>query len=336
MNTWLLLFLPLWILLGCRAHADNPVAAYKTLWLDSSRGREIPAKIYHPASDAKGPFPVILFSHGLGGSCDGYHYLGEYWAAHGYVCIHLQHPGSDSALLGSSRPLVVARRMREALLDPDNSINRPLDMRFAIDQIERLAHDPEFALHDKLDLGSIGIAGHSYGAYTVLAVAGQRVAGSPAKPDSRVKAAIAMSSQAPRIGDINTAYDAVSIPIFHLTGTADSTSRIGLHGNDDGVGDATSADRRVAFDHTTHAPAYLLIFNGGDHMLFSGQRRRGADVNDAVFHAFIQKSTLAFWDAMLKNDREARRWFVEGGLTKDLGNLGIFEQKAPTPATASP
>jgi hypothetical protein len=71
-------------------------------------------------------------------------------------------------------------------------------------------------------------------------------------------------------------------------------------------------------------------------MLFSGQRRRGADVNDAVFHAFIQKSTLAFWDAMLKNDREARRWFVEGGLTKDLGNLGIFEQKAPTPATASP
>ena len=38
---------------------------------------------------------VVLFSHGLGGSREGSAYLGEHWAARGYVVVLLQHPGSD-------------------------------------------------------------------------------------------------------------------------------------------------------------------------------------------------------------------------------------------------
>ena len=44
------------------------------------------------------PVPVILFSHGLGGNREGSKFLGEHWAARGYVAVFLQHPGSDDSV----------------------------------------------------------------------------------------------------------------------------------------------------------------------------------------------------------------------------------------------
>ncbi len=54
---------------------------------DKARERKIPCTIYYPRED--GVFPVIIFSHGIGGSKDDYVYLGKFWAEHGYVCIHV-------------------------------------------------------------------------------------------------------------------------------------------------------------------------------------------------------------------------------------------------------
>ena len=63
---------------------------------DEGRNREIPIRVYLPARTS--PQPVLLFSHGLGGSREGYAYLGKHWAAQGYVAVFLQHPGSDSSV----------------------------------------------------------------------------------------------------------------------------------------------------------------------------------------------------------------------------------------------
>jgi predicted dienelactone hydrolase len=41
------------------------------------------------------PQPVILFSHGLGGSKENSAYLGNFWAAAGYIAVFMQHKGSD-------------------------------------------------------------------------------------------------------------------------------------------------------------------------------------------------------------------------------------------------
>lgn len=43
------------------------VAVARYTWEDTKRQREVPVKIYYPAS-GPGPFPVVLVSHGLGGS----------------------------------------------------------------------------------------------------------------------------------------------------------------------------------------------------------------------------------------------------------------------------
>ena len=158
----------------------------------------MPVKLYFPKT-GNGPFPVIIFSHGLGGSRDGYEYLGRHWASHGYVSVHLQHKGSDTAVWKDQANPMEA--MRQAVKDLRNSINRPLDVRFAIDQMEKMNRD-KGPLHGRLDLGRVGMAGHSFGAWTTLAVIGEVFVGLGGREislaDPRVKAAIAMSARPPR------------------------------------------------------------------------------------------------------------------------------------------
>ena len=63
---------------------------------DDARQREVPLRVYLPAATA--PAAIVLFSHGLGGNREGYAYLGEHWAARGYLAVFLQHPGSDDSV----------------------------------------------------------------------------------------------------------------------------------------------------------------------------------------------------------------------------------------------
>ena len=54
----------------------------------------MPVKIYYPV-DLSEPAPAVIVSHGLGGSREGYAYLGRHLASHGYVVVHVTHLGSD-------------------------------------------------------------------------------------------------------------------------------------------------------------------------------------------------------------------------------------------------
>ena len=292
------------------------VATYD--WVDKTRDREVPVKIYFPKT-GRGPFPIIIFSHGLGGSRDGYEYLGRHWAGHGYVSVHLQHKGSDTAVWkGQARPL---EAMRNSLTDPRNAINRPLDVRFAIDEMEKISRE-QGPLGGRLDLSHIGMAGHSFGAWTTLAVIGEAFIGPGGResslPDPRVKAAIAMSAPAPRDrATFDKAFATVKVPCLHMTGTLD----------DSPIGDTKAKDRRVPFDHIRGADQYLVTFAGGDHMIFSGRGRLAGGSKDAAFQALILTATTAFWDAYLKGDRRAKAFLTGEGLVKTLGDEGRLERR---------
>ncbi|MEP0843579.1 MAG: hypothetical protein HRF43_12825, partial [Phycisphaerae bacterium] len=117
-------------------------------WRDQARDRDVPVKVYYPQAGG-GPFPVIVFSHGLGGSRETYSYLGRHWAGHGYVCVHVQHVGSDESVWkGQTRPM---EAMKRALLDPRNTLNRPPDVRFVLDRLEKLQTE-DGPLKGRLDL----------------------------------------------------------------------------------------------------------------------------------------------------------------------------------------
>ncbi|MGH7489043.1 MAG: alpha/beta hydrolase family protein, partial [bacterium] len=73
---------------------DYPVGAIPNAILhDPQRNKDIELVIEYP-SRGEGPFPVIVFSHGYGGSNKNYVGLTEYWAGHGYVCIKPSHADS--------------------------------------------------------------------------------------------------------------------------------------------------------------------------------------------------------------------------------------------------
>lgn len=312
-----------------KSEAGPHEVAVQTLdWHDADRDRPVPAKIYCPR-DGNGPWPVIIVSHGLGGSRDGYEYLGRHWAGHGYVSVHLQHLGSDTAVWkGKANPM---QAMRVAVGDITNAMHRPVDVSFAIDRLVEMSKG-DGPLAGRLDLARVGMAGHSFGAWTTLAVAGLG-ARRPLFRDERIKAAIPMSAPPARPWQRNRAYRHIRIPLLHMTGTLDHSP----------IRDTKAAERRVPFDRIDGAEQYLVTFEGGDHMVFSGRRWRnvsqepGADGDasrDARFHDLIRQSTVAFWDTYLKNDAAARRWLAEGGFEPVLAGDGVFETKGPNPVAA--
>jgi predicted dienelactone hydrolase len=299
-----------------RGPGPYAVAMVSYDWVDSARSRKVPVKIYYPEK-GQGPFPVIVFSHGLGGSRDGYEYLGRHWASHGYVSVHLQHLGSDDAVWKESKQ--PALDLGRAAADPQNAVARPKDVSFVLDRVTALNHDVT-PLKGLLDLRAIGMAGHSFGAWTTLAVAGQmlgpRLQSSLADP--RIKAAIEMSAPVPRNADLDRAYGKINMPVLHMTGTLD----------DSPIGDTKAAERRVPFDHIQAPGQYLVIFQGGDHMIFAGQRRQASKgEKDPRFRDLILQGTTAFWDAYLKGDAAAKSWLSRGGYAAALGADGTLEMK---------
>lgn len=304
--------------------SDNRLATTDSIelpWKDASRNREVPSKAYFPA-EGVGPFPIVLFSHGLGGTRENYEYLGRQWAASGYVCIHLQHPGSDdSAWKGQNQP--IASMTRAASFQ--NAVERDKDAKFALDQLE-LLNTTDGRLKGKLDLKSIGLAGHSFGAQTTLMLAGQKLGGvgpllsrlNSGFSDDRMKAAIPMSAPVPaNKNSLDQAFASIKIPIFYMTGTLD----------DSPIGETTAGQRRMLYDHTRSPATYLLTLAGGDHMTFSGRAAPRKDMNDQTHQKLIRIASTAFWDAYLKNDAVARKWLNESGLKQLLGTDGVFEQK---------
>lgn len=300
------------------AAQTNQLVIERAVWHDAKRDRDVPVKIYSPAT-TNIAHPVIIYSHGLGGSREGYQYLGRYWAAHGYVTIHLQHLGSDEAVWRDTGLLKRKRAMQRSAADPKNAINRPRDVSFAIDELERLYNDSP-VWKQRLDLNRIGVAGHSFGAFTTLASAGQKFQPVTAKAgsfaDPRVKAAIPMSAPTPKNKSrLDEVYAGVKIPCLHMTGTKDSSP----------IGDTTAEERRLPFDHCKNSDQFLITFKDGDHMIFSGRNTR-AEPSDERFQRLIQQSSTAFWDAYLRDDAKAKSWLTDD-FKRVLDDAGQFEMR---------
>ena len=279
------------------------VEALDLEWQDTARDRLIPVRVYLPirANDgqaaAPGRLPLVLFSHGLGGTRMGYSNLGRYWASQGFIALHLQHPGSDRSVWGD-RGMAVISSVRQATTT-EQAIARAMDVRFVIDQV--LA-DPK--LSRRVDAQRIGIAGHSYGANTALLAAGARFVrdGSlQAFGDSRIRAAIIMSPPSlPSEYDPVYVYNPIAIPTLHLTGTDDHTPIPGMVTN--------ASDRRVPFDSIVATPRYLGIFEKGRHTMFNDWSRDDASQR---IKASTRALTLAFWQASLLGDATALQRLAE-------------------------
>ena len=147
---------------------SGPYAVKKEVWnlTDTTRNRSLYADIYIPQTQG-GRIPVIVFSHGLASRPEDYAQGFEKLASHGFLIAAPQHPGSDSIWAKE----VLEGYHRDAF-DLNDFINRPKDISFMIDELER-RNASQF--QNRLDLQNIGMAGHSFGGYTGLAIAGAEI-----------------------------------------------------------------------------------------------------------------------------------------------------------------
>lgn len=276
--------------------------------IDSSReGRRIPIKAYYPADYTDGKVPVIVWSHGLGGSVDGASFISRYLAAQGYVLIHIQHPGTDSSLWEGKEghPWDI---IRKSPIPRSATLNRFYDVPFVLDSLPAWISGHE-AIEAIADLDNLGMSGHSFGALTTQVMAGQMFPDEDGKlrifREERFKAGVLYSPvpiQHLALDEPQDIYGTISLPLLHMSGTDDSSP---VEGWD-------YQKRLVVHEHADHPEQYLHILEGGDHMVYNGSRGKLGDNPLREEHETIIKQTaLGFWDAYLKDDDAAKAWLTQ-------------------------
>jgi predicted dienelactone hydrolase len=288
-----------------RANAYDPLAVDPAFhaaqvdlaFHDTARDRDIPLRIYLPTNTA--PEPVVLFSHGLGGSRAGSAFMGGQWAARGYVAVFVQHPGSDDSVWKDVPPLERMKAMKQAA-SLDNFMLRVQDIPAVLNQLEIWNADKTNSLAGRLDLKKIGMSGHSFGAVTTEAVSGESLAFTGQQfTDPRITAAIAFSPSSPKMGSTAKAFGSVKIPWMLMTGTKDVAP----------IGDQDVASRLKVYPALQGAPKYELVLNNAEHSVFTDRALPGdREPRNPNHHRVILALSTAFWDAYLRGDADALAW----------------------------
>lgn len=265
-------------------------------WFDMARDRPVPVRLYWP--QAEGPVPLVVVSHGIGGSRQGYRYLGEYFASHGMASLHLQHVGSDRGLWRGN-PFALLDRLEQATSVAE-AVARVNDLSFALD---RILADGRFG--PRIDRKRIAAAGHSYGANTVMLASGARVLrGGHAIElrDARIRGAVLLSAP-PFYGEANqkSILGALRLPTLHITTTEDVIRIPGFY--------SPASDRLSLFEDTGSRLKALAVFDGGSHSIFTNRRTDGGEAFDPQVKEATRELALAFLRRVFDGAGEAlERW----------------------------
>lgn len=239
----------------------------------TGQSRQFPVDIYLPQTAA--PKPIVVISHGLNSNRNSYAYLAEYLASHGFVVVMPEHIGSNTNQLQA----LMLGRVKD-VTQPIEFLDRPLDVRFILDELERLATaDPMF--QGQLNLEQVGVIGQSFGGYTALAVAGatinfgqlQQDCGSRLKDtinislilqcqalklpqqryklaDPRVKGVIAINPVDSSV--LGETLSQIQTPVMLVSGSADKVS-------------PSLLEQATPFTWLTTADKYFVLMQGGTH-----------------------------------------------------------------------
>ena len=255
----------------------------------------------------RGPYPLVVFSHGYAISPIVFSTLVEHYASYGYIVLAPEHNETfdDQSLDGFWKALV----------------DRPVDIRRTIDYAQQLTK-PGTAFAGMIDVNNIAVVGHSYGGYTALAAAGARFdfsayktrcaaltaddplnffcspvlpkesdmatrAGLRAVPsglwpslgDARVKAVISMAGDAYPFDQRGLAK--LKVPVMAMGGTIDE-------------GTPYTWGAKLTYDHAASKNKTLVTFPGAGHILF-GRPVRQAPVGPRSFSYSDGFCTDAVW-----------------------------------------
>jgi dienelactone hydrolase len=304
-----------------------PVGVHLFEVSDAARDRRLPAEIRYPG--VPGPYPLIVYSHHSGGHRRSATFLTTHLASHGYAVAALDHsevdlpelarPGGDGAESGEQRAARIA-----AIVG-----SRVPDLRLLID------HLLDGGLDIDLDANRVGLVGHSFGGWTVLATT---------EVEPRVRAVVAHApggSSRPRPGvlALPLTFDwGRDVPTLYLAAEHDVPIPPGAVQD---VFDRTPASRRMVVlrraDHEhfiddvegAHETARTMPLPPEAAYLQAEARPMTELCTGEQAHTFVRGLTLAHLDATLRADPAAAR-FLAGDLEAALAARGV-EAIAPRP-----
>ncbi len=270
------------------------------------RIQDFDVRITYP--EGKGPFPVVVWSHGLGGSKDAYQPLARHWAEQGYVVIQPTH--ADSL---DGRPLrEKVSFMRGQGRSTENWAERPQQVTTILDALGSIQEKVP-ALKGKLDAKRIAVGGHSFGAHTAQLVAGTLPSTGRSLADPRPKAFIWISPQGTGPLFRPTSWQDVARPVLVVTGD-----------NDDSPLNGKKAEWRMEAWRSLPEGDKTLVWVHGAHHGFGGISGRarfpGSGGPDPKQVAAVQRASTAFLDAYVKEERTAWQ-------SLDLGPVARIERK---------
>lgn len=182
----------LWLLATTLAHSANTIG-FRETELDRGKERPLHVSMWYPANDGGKAItvgenrvfygipavrggspdatsrPLVILSHGYGGSWRNLNWLAGELVRKGYIVAAADHPGTTTF---NKDPLQAAK-----LWERPHDLSRLIDM---------LTEDP--AMAGKVDVNRIAAIGHSLGGWTVAALAGARFDTNLLEKDCETKA----------------------------------------------------------------------------------------------------------------------------------------------------
>jgi dienelactone hydrolase len=126
-----------------------------TIWYPAQGNATASTPIQGASPDRSGgPYPLIVFAHGLGATPQSYEALLSRWAAAGYVVAAPRFPLTSTNAPGG--------------LNPTDVFNQPGDVSYVITSVLHASAQSTGPLAGLVDSRQIGVAGHSDGAITTL------------------------------------------------------------------------------------------------------------------------------------------------------------------------
>jgi predicted dienelactone hydrolase len=157
----------------------------------------LPTTIWYPVG--RGPFPVVVFAHGLASAPDAYNDLLSGWASAGMIVAAPTFPLSSS----------------NTALTPSDMPNQPADVSYTLSAVLALNTTPGDALNGRIDVRHVAAAGHSSGAVTTLALLNSCCR------DDRITAAVVLAGSTVWFGGD---YVIPGVPTLVVHGATDGTT----------------------------------------------------------------------------------------------------------------
>jgi predicted dienelactone hydrolase len=320
-----------------KTESDDLVLTAADVPARGESSRDIPIKVRFPIG-ANGALPLVVFSHGMGGSSAAFPEFSDHLASHGYVVILPTH--SDSVKLRREKGEDAGREILgnpAAYVRNVKPMERVDDIKRILDAIPTIEQKIFADAKATISREAITMAGHSAGAMTTQMVFGVKVrtrvlGGVQSVADPRIKAAIVISGQGLKTRLFTKdSWSDLDKPMLVITGSEDTAKA----GND------TPESRRHPFEY---APAsqgephtYLLWIEGATHGSYQSKSAAtllGEKPGDpAMVAAATSSATLAFLDAYVKfapdsdEATAAQRYLAGDAIAAATNNKATLKRK---------